>query len=709
MLNDNALPSRVRAAVRRIAGGGALLILAVGFWWWRIIAPAAVNGPIGSLCSDLYTQYIPVFARAVHEFRGGHFPQWNPDQLAGVPTLPSWLTFGVFYPLNVLFLILPPNVALGWTACVHIALAGGGMYWLASVLELSAPAARFAAVTYMLSRPLALEPNLFNSMALAPAVLASWMRLAKRPGRRTAAAAALLLALQFTTGGTQILVYTLYALALLLLFTPGSVRAGWRPAGFLGLAAVLAVGLVAALLLPTAASVQLSARATGQLSLADTLPYPTPTIRELGRDLLSPAPGVPRLFFGWTALATALLGIARPARQTPWPGVILITLVGTLLVLGPHTPAYALYYHLPTGNWFRCPQRAAMLVGIGIAVLAAQGVQHLQQRGWRSLSAVLVVLPIIELFHATWSWLPYPQARSVSAMAPPAAVEHIRSTLGFGRAYVALNWQDRFPFMEKLGTWQHLPIAQDYDTLTPAVYGDYVRALLGPDALVDSVFAGRYHPAFAGALARRALDMLAVKLIVIAPGAEINWMGMRDSAPPGPAPVLVANRSALPRAFVVHRVEAVSDEAQALRRLADPRFDPASTAVVISGEAMDRPPSGKDEPVEVVTMGTDVAVVRARLTRPGLLVLSDLMFPGWAARVDSTPASIFRTNGLFRGVYLDLGEHVVEFAYTPPRFVLGLGVTTASVGMLLMLLIWPSGGFARKWKNASMASPRARR
>ncbi len=702
MLNDIARSVRVRTRLRGIAGAGALLALAIGFWQRRIIAPAAASGPIGFLCSDLYTQYIPVFARAAHEFRSGHFPQWNPDQLAGVPTLPSWVTFGVFYPLNALFLVLPPNVALGWTAGLHLAVAGGGMYWLARVLELSPSAARLAAVIYMLSRPLALEPNLFDSMAVAPAVLASWVLLAKRPRRRTVAIAACLLALQFTTGGTQILVYTLYALGLLLPFTlPSALRGGrpWPVLGSLALAGVLAFGLVAVLLFPTVTSLRLSTRAAGRLTLADTLPFPTPTIGELARELLSPTPGVPRLFFGWTALAMALIGIARPPKRTAWPGICLITVIGTLLVLGPHTPAYALYYRLPTGSWFRCPQRAAMLVGIGIAVLAAQGVEHLHARGWRSAASLLVVLPIIELFRATLNWLPYPQARPSSALAPPAAIEDIRASLGFGRAYVALNWQDRFPFMEKLGTWQRLAVAQDYDSMTPAVYGDYFRALLGAQALVDPIFAGRYHPAFSGTLGRRALDMLAVRLVIIAPGTEMRWMGMRNAAPAGAAPMLIENRSALPRAFVVHHVEAVDSEAQALRRLADARFDPGSTAVVIGADGIDLPATDEEERVDVLAMGTNAVALRAQVNRRGLLVLNDLLFPGWEARVDGAPAPMVRTNGLFRGVYLDSGEHRVEFTYQPPRFVLGVGVSVASGALVLTLFVWPARSGRHRWAN----------
>ena len=679
-------PSKPPSAYRHLVSCFALLALAITFWHWRILGPAIATGPIGSLCSDLYTSYIPVLARAAEEIRSGNLPLWNPDQLAGVPVVPSWFQFGAFYPLNALLLFLPTHTALGWTACLHLAIAGGGMLWLATAIGLSGAAGRFAAVTYMLSQPLAVLPNLFTASTLAPAVLASWVALVQTPKRRTVATAAALLALQLSTGGNQIVVYTLYASGLLLPFIFAT-RPTLRTVAALGLAAALAVGLVAVLLLPTTVSVDLSSRATGRLSLADTLPFPAATLRDLARQLLDQTPGLPRIFYGWAALALALLGIAWPQRRSAWPGVVLITLTGTLLVLGPNTPAYELYYGLPTGSWFRSPERAAMLMAIGVALLAAYGVERLQQGQWHRVASWLVLLPIVELFRATYSWLPYPQARPLSAFAPPAASSAIRSTLGSQRAYVGMNWQDRFPFMEKLGTWQRLAVANDYDTLTPAVYGDYFRALLGPQALVDPIFAGRYHPMFAGITARRAMDMLAVKLLLIAPGAPVQWVGAPGSAPPGSEPMLLENRTALPRAYVVHRVKSVENEDAALRLLADLRFDPASTAVVIGGGEIDQTAAGGSPGVALLSFEPDRVTLEAELDRPGLLVLTDLMFPGWEARVDSAPAPIFRTNLLFRGLYLGSGKHVVEFEYHAPRLALGAWVSAASFLVLLVLVV----------------------
>ncbi|NET00666.1 MAG: YfhO family protein [Sphaerospermopsis sp. SIO1G1] len=48
-----------------------------------------------------------------------------------------------------------------------------------------------------------------------------------------------------------------------------------------------------------------------------------------------------------------------------------------------------------------------------------------------------------------------------------------------------------------------------------------------------------------------------------------------------------------------------------------------------------------------------------------LLVLTDKYFPGWYAFVDGVEQKIYRTNYFFRSVYIESGNHKVEFKYFP--------------------------------------------
>src|SRR5262249_28802821 len=433
---------------------------------------------------------------------------------------------------------------------------------------------------------------------------------------------------------------------------------------------------------------QASGRTFAGLSLEATLPFPTPTIGALLQELGSSQPGLPRAFFGWSALVLAVVGLASKRRAVVVAALV-VTLLGTVIVLGPNTPLYGIYHSLPTGNWFRVPQRAVMLLGIGIALLAGLGIERLEHRLHRHARwmLVLLILPAIELFHATWSTAPHPQVRQRGTLALPAFVDSLRDRLGVNRGYVVVNWRDRFPFTEKLGTWGGLNVAQDYDPLTPAVYADYINTMMGSAAAIDPLFSGRYI-APPGGPERRGLDLLAVRLLVVAPGSRFMWDGVPYPGLLG-KPLLIENPHAVPRALLAHRVESAGDRAQALQRLRDPDFDPQNSAVVTGGHPLETPSESARESVEITAAANDRLTVHARVAQPPLLVVSDLIFPGWTVSVDSAPAEMVPANGIFRGVYLEPGDHQIQFVYQPRAVSVGLAISLTSALVLAVLGAWP--------------------
>ncbi|WP_425616987.1 YfhO family protein [Anatilimnocola sp. NA78] len=66
--------------------------------------------------------------------------------------------------------------------------------------------------------------------------------------------------------------------------------------------------------------------------------------------------------------------------------------------------------------------------------------------------------------------------------------------------------------------------------------------------------------------------------------------------------------------------------------------------------------------------------LKAKLARPGLLVLADSWSSGWQASLQSTapqPLTIHRTNRCFRGIELPAGELTIDFHYRPTSFYRG--------------------------------------
>ena len=147
-------------------------------------------------------------------------------------------------------------------------------------------------------------------------------------------------------------------------------------------------------------------------------------------------------------------------------------------------------------------------------------------------------------------------------------------------------------------------------------------------------------------------------------------------------------RTAPGRAWLVHGLRPVQDDAAALRELADPGFDPR-TAVVIPGEAPARPPAGAapDESLTIAAYEPERVVLRADVKRPAFLVLADAAFPGWEATVDGAPAPVLQANLMFRAVALEPGAHEIVFAYRPTSWRWGLIISVAMLGVLTLLFL----------------------
>jgi uncharacterized membrane protein YfhO len=87
----------------------------------------------------------------------------------------------------------------------------------------------------------------------------------------------------------------------------------------------------------------------------------------------------------------------------------------------------------------------------------------------------------------------------------------------------------------------------------------------------------------------------------------------------------------------------------------------------------------RDEPREVVL------AVESR--DAGYLVLSDLDYPGWTARVDGRPAAILPANAAGRAVEVPPGRHRVELRFEPASLRYGI-VVSAVAALLVAVLSW---------------------
>jgi hypothetical protein len=150
------------------------------------------------------------------------------------------------------------------------------------------------------------------------------------------------------------------------------------------------------------------------------------------------------------------------------------------------------------------------------------------------------------------------------------------------------------------------------------------------------------------------------------------------------------NEAAFPRAWLVHRITQVAiDDINVVKsRLSAPDFDPAREAVVETDRGGQPPTTtelgsaGPDDYARLASYTAERVVIDAQLKEPGLLVLSDTMYPGWRAYVDGSEQPILTTDLIMRGVRLESGKHQIVFLFRPPLLTIGLFIT--AIGLLVV-------------------------
>ena len=144
--------------------------------------------------------------------------------------------------------------------------------------------------------------------------------------------------------------------------------------------------------------------------------------------------------------------------------------------------------------------------------------------------------------------------------------------------------------------------------------------------------------------------------------------------------VLLENKAALPRAFVVEDAIATEGNAPMVEQLLQRTWDPKQQILVDRQAAWSAPGVTGDDvdtPGQAELLAYDSArvVARADLQQPGYLVLADRHEDGWRAWTQDRELPILRANGIQRAVQLPAGSHEVTFVYDPWWLKLGFAIT----------------------------------
>jgi membrane protein YfhO len=676
--------------------------------------------------------FFPLKLYTADRLRSGQIPLWNPWSGAGEPWLANAQS-GVFYPPTWLFLIPSPALAAGLFLLVHFAIAAGGMWRFCKEEGVTDSGALAAAAIFAgsgLAVSLSAYWNHFGAFAYLP-----WIAALARSGlRETRAAAGLagLLGLQAMAGSPEASAGS-FVVAFLLILEPRPVpETGWREpsraerVGRFLISAGLGLALAAWTLVPL-----------GELALHSQRRAPLDAEqRELGAvrtDALAAAVGIGEIpnffltsvYLGPVALVSAACAFSERERRRL---VLLLSAIGVAgLLLAAAGPPGRWLRLLPGLDRVRYPAKALAATSFALAALSGLGIDSLRFVSDRKrLRRLILLLAACGLAVVALSGQVTPARAAAAAgllgllvvglarpgsslgawFASAAALSMVVNFALVGRslfryvpeaeirarpesvAFLAqVPGRILTPPMSELGRWAMRDAAFD-----AGMVRRQREALIGYTNLLAHVRTIRT----AAALPTQAAEAIAFSIDTEAdPARAAGPASGRTYWTPFPPEGLGSRkvgefyRAPLnpyrPRASFVREYAVEPRPERAWSLVASGQID-WSRRVLLDREPTPRP-DGAGGRFVVASLAEDAperVVAEVSADSGGILVLTDLAYPGWTASVDGRPAPLLTADGLFRAVSVPAGSHRVAFRYRPLSFYIGSAVSLIA----LVLLFW---------------------
>ncbi|MFC1579319.1 YfhO family protein [Thermodesulfobacteriota bacterium] len=373
------------------------------------------------LGSDFAAFYLGMKQFLLDEIWNNHtIPLWNPYVFGGIP---FWAHFEstIFYPLDILFLLIPPEHAYGYTMCLHLILAACFMYLLTRSLNMGHAASFVSAMVYSFNGfiiPTLSKGQMFRVQGYIwiPLILYFLNRAikAKRP-YSYGSLAGLLWGVQILSGSPQDAFYTFF-LSFLFLVTQSEsgkpILARTRSIVVLfSLFFLVGAGLASIQIIPAFEFIGQSVRAAlDDYALVTLGSYPPEGIVTAlmpyfyGSYLewnfwVSDLPWSIPFYNLYVGILPLLLMFFIRYRQITRDRLLAFAMGLACLVfflaLGSNLPIYKLLYHLPGFDRIRAPEKIIVIWAFAWSLLAGKGMDALlrtQEKPFLMRRAVIAVI-----------------------------------------------------------------------------------------------------------------------------------------------------------------------------------------------------------------------------------------------------------------------------------------------------------------------------
>ncbi len=358
---------------------------------------------------DVQLLFMPMKHFLAASWDKGQIPFWNPMLFCGTPFL-SDVQSGIFYPLSLVFYLVPMPYALNIFVITHYMIAACLLYALTRQWGCSVAAACLSGLCFTLGGYLVSMANVLNNLQAAiwlPAIFLAFEKSRQNHALFYCLLGAALLAIQFLGGEPQLLLFTIvliFAYNLIVNRETSWLKHTAKTTTVLALVGIVSIGLASIQFLPSLELFVHSTRSAGltfqdatkhslnPLALFQLLGPPSFDIHDSGRRVFS---WLLSNYFGLMPLVFALIAIVfvRGRRVRFWTGCLFVSLA---LALGKHTPLFFLLYKtIPFFKSFRFPEKFMFVFAYSIAFLAAFGFDWIIERDFRAAKRVMAIFAFL--------------------------------------------------------------------------------------------------------------------------------------------------------------------------------------------------------------------------------------------------------------------------------------------------------------------------
>jgi hypothetical protein len=349
--------------------------------FWRVTLGVAAFAE-GDL---LYYNY-PLLRAIAEQWRAGQIPLWNSYIFGGTP-LHGNMQGGAFYLPNAMLLVPPTWLTYQYSILLHYSLIGAFTFLFVRALGTGRAAGLVAALVFMLggfSMGHLGHVTALRAIPWLPLLLYAFERWRQSLDLRHVAVAASAVGIMLLAGHPQVPLYALLvATAYACWCVRGAAQRTRLAGGFLG-SFLLGAGLAAIQLLPTAHLARQEYQRPDGHSFAYFVNYsfnPALLVNLVFPRLVPVDEAELAIYVGVATLVLGLVAIWRPpiAQRSLARFFAGLALAALVLAFGGWTPLARPLFHVPLYNLFTAPARNLFAFNFAIAVLAALGVERLNQ------------------------------------------------------------------------------------------------------------------------------------------------------------------------------------------------------------------------------------------------------------------------------------------------------------------------------------------